>query len=174
MHAVERQELSEPQLENVPELLSIPNTPLRACANQYFNAIESFHLAVSVSMPALIASIARLEPNNMDAANQVALSECIDRSIQEPLSQRQLFVDISELVQRDVGTGMRQMRSILQEWLLGPPQGYRVEPVYATTSQLGYFYATKFTLNFLDCLNFSMVNDPITYNAGDVFLGLDF
>jgi glycosyltransferase involved in cell wall biosynthesis len=147
----------------------------RTCADQYFDAIESFHCKATGSLSVLISSIARLEPNNSDAATWATLSECIDLSMQGPLSQRQLFVDISELVQRDVGTGIqRVVRSILKEWLLNPPQGYRVEPVYATTSQPGYFYARKFTLNFLDCLNLSMADDPITYYAGDVFLGLDF
>lgn len=146
----------------------------RICADQYYAAIEHFHRAAAGSISALISSIACLKSNNADATSWAVLSECIDRSIQEPLSPRQLFVDISELVQRDVDIGIQRIvRSILREWLLDPPQGYLVEPVYATISQLGYRYARNFTFGFLDCSTSLMVDEPITYHVGDVFLGLN-
>lgn len=89
---------------------------------------------------------------------------------------RQIFVDISELVQRDVGSGIqRVVRSILKEWLHCPPIGYRVEPVYATLTE-GYRYARRFTQRFFDCFNEitdELEDTPIEYMQGDIFFVLD-
>jgi len=87
--------------------------------------------------------------------------------------RRQLLVDISELVQCDARTGIqRVVRNILKEWLLNPPEGYRVEPVYATVDR-PYCYARSFTAKFLGIAENILPDDPIDYAAGDVFLALD-
>ncbi|AXK64698.1 glycosyltransferase family 1 protein [Burkholderia sp. IDO3] len=86
---------------------------------------------------------------------------------------RQLLVDISELVQRDARSGIqRVVRSILREWVLQPPVGYRIEPVYATADQ-PYRYARTYMARFLGKEDDSLTDDPIEYGPGDVFLGLD-
>ncbi|MFB8831473.1 hypothetical protein ACE0DR_24635 [Azotobacter sp. CWF10] len=85
-----------------------------------------------------------------------------------------MFIDISGLLQRDAKSGIqRVVCNILLEWLLNPPQGYRVEPVYASTDRPGYRYARQFTLRLLQCPDNVLHDEPITYHAGDVFLGLD-
>lgn len=92
--------------------------------------------------------------------------------------RRQLLVDISELAVRDAKSGIqRVVRSILQEWLLHPPQGYRVEPVYARAGH-PYRYARTFVARFLGPTSAAsadpdVVDDPIDFAPGDVFLGLD-
>ena len=87
--------------------------------------------------------------------------------------RRQLLVDISELVQRDARTGIqRVVRSVLKEWLLNPPEGYRVEPVYATVEQ-GYRYAKHFTARFQGESEGEHPDEPIEYAPRDVFFGLD-
>ncbi len=92
---------------------------------------------------------------------------------QENHPRRQLLVDISELAQRDVKTGIqRVVRSILKEWLNHPPEGYRVEPVYATMEK-GYRYARSFTHSFLGYPGNAMEDEPIDYAPGDIFFGLD-
>ena len=101
------------------------------------------------------------------------MAEAIALSIPPRLASRQLLVDVSELVQRDSKSGIqRVVRSILSELLKHPPEGYRVEPVYATTDQ-GYRYARRFTLRFLGCPESILIDDPIEFRAGDLFLGLD-
>lgn len=88
--------------------------------------------------------------------------------------RRQLLVDISELVQRDVHTGIqRVVRNVLKEWLHNPPEGYRVEPVYATVDQ-PYRYARQFTARFLDIPSEILTDEPIDVAPGDVFFALDF
>ncbi len=93
--------------------------------------------------------------------------------IEQNYSRRQLLVDVSELAQRDAKTGIqRVVRGILKEWLLNPPEGYRVEPVYATVEQ-GYRYARQFMQRFIGTNQESATDDLIDYAPGDIFFGLD-
>jgi glycosyltransferase involved in cell wall biosynthesis len=87
--------------------------------------------------------------------------------------RRQLLVDISELVQRDAKTGIqRVVRNVLREWLSNPPEGWRIEPVYATVEQ-PYRYAREFTAQFLGSVIDDVIDEPVDYAPGDVFFGLD-
>ena len=93
--------------------------------------------------------------------------------LQNNYSRRQLLVDVSELVQRDAKSGIqRVVRNILKEWLNNPPDGYRVEPVYATVNQ-GYRYAHRFMHGFLGCPDETPQDEFIEYAPGDIFIGLD-
>lgn len=85
-----------------------------------------------------------------------------------------LYVDISELVNRDARTGIqRVVRSILLELLNCPPEGYQVVPVYAKTDVLGYRSAKRFVAQ-LRGETLPAREDPfIAPMAGDIFLGLD-
>ncbi len=87
--------------------------------------------------------------------------------------QRQLFVDVSELVRTDAGSGIqRVVRSVLAELLASPPSGMRVEPVYADGSG-EYRHARQFVARLL-ALPFTPQSDAAIETApGDVFLGLD-
>ena len=88
--------------------------------------------------------------------------------------RRQLLVDISELAQRDARTGIqRVVRSVLKEWLENPPDGFRVEPVYATLAQ-PYRYARNFAAQFTGAPSGALQDDPIDFSPGDIFFALDF
>jgi glycosyltransferase involved in cell wall biosynthesis len=88
-------------------------------------------------------------------------------------ARRQLLVDISELMQRDAKTGIqRVVRNILKQWLTNPPEGFRIEPVYATID-MGYCYARSFTASFMSLPKPAMADEPIEFTHGDVFFGLD-
>lgn len=96
-----------------------------------------------------------------------------DALVGQSYPRKQLLVDISELVQRDAKSGIqRVVRSILKEWLANPPEGYRVEPVYATVDQ-GYRYARHFAANFMKLPHAGLANEPIDFAPGDIFFGLD-
>jgi glycosyltransferase involved in cell wall biosynthesis len=87
---------------------------------------------------------------------------------------KQLFVDVSELVQKDVGTGIqRVVRSLFRVLAVKPPPGFRVEPVYGTPESACYFYARKFINNFFSHQKKYLNDEPIEYSPGDIFLGLD-
>ncbi|PNI00924.1 glycosyltransferase family 4 protein [Vibrio diazotrophicus] len=89
--------------------------------------------------------------------------------------QKQLLVDVSELVKRDAKTGIqRVVREILKHWLSNPPSGYQVVPVYATTDALGYRYAHNFLNQFLQLHQTREIEDTfVDVWQGDMFVGLD-
>jgi glycosyltransferase involved in cell wall biosynthesis len=124
---------------------------------------------------ALIQSIGQLKPSMSDdelmrCASMIALNH-------PPARQKRLFVDISELVRHDAATGVQRVtRSILYQLLINPPTDYLVEPVYATTTELGYRRANKFSSKFLGAdlgQRFNQADEIIESIPGDIFLGLD-
>jgi glycosyltransferase involved in cell wall biosynthesis len=144
----------------------------RSCAAQYHEAIERFSMTAASGASALTSAIAGLECA-LEERDLTDIALAIAQSFPRAFRPRQLLVDISELVQRDLKSGIqRVVRSILKECLNHPPTGYRIEPVYATVDR-GYRYARRFTLNFLGCPDEALSDDPIEYASGDVFLGLD-
>lgn len=145
----------------------------RRCADQYYAAIEECFQNSVTDIHSLTNAISRQDCAPADNESLLSLAEKIALSVSLRLTSRQLLVDVSELVQRDSKSGIqRVVRSILRELLLHPPEGLRIEPVYATTEH-GYRYARRFTLGFLDCPVDILSDELIEYRAGDVFLGLD-
>jgi hypothetical protein len=140
----------------------------RACATQYFDAIESFYQDAEMDINSLTRAISKVEPLPTDLGDLIPLAEALAKSITTRFSSRQLLVDISGLVS---SSDQHEARSILQEWLNNPPEGLRIEPVYATAEQ-GYRYARHFTLDFLDCPIDGLIDEPVEYSSGDIFLGL--
>lgn len=144
----------------------------RVCAEQYAEAIERFYRIADAGLPALPNAIAKIHGLPSDA-ELMHMAVTMAMNFPPPIRCRQLLVDISELVQRDVKTGIqRVVRSILLEWLNNPPADYRVEPVYATVDK-GYRYARRFTSHLLGCPEGVLGDDPVDLRTGDVFLVLD-
>jgi len=145
----------------------------RSCALQYFQAIEHHYKETKNLKEGLIGSIAKLEGHPADEA-WIALAKSISQN-HPPLVKKQLLIDISELVQRDARSGIqRVVRSILLELLANPPDGYKIEPVYATANEEGYRYARQYTLRFLKCPDQALVDETVEVFNGDIFFGLDF
>lgn len=100
----------------------------------------------------------------------------ITNTIKYKSKYKNLFIDISELFQRDAATGIQRVtRSLLLELLKNPPADYRVQPVYATPDHSGYYYANSYIKkNKLSNLElYSKPDHLIDYHSGDTFLGLD-
>jgi len=145
----------------------------RSCAEQYGEAIERFYRTAGSGLRELPCAIAGISGRSPDEADIIRLVDAIGQSIPPRIRGRQLLVDISELIQRDGRTGIqRVVRSILKEWLINPPAGWRVQPVYATMDR-GYQYARRFSLGFLGCPDEALQDEPVEYAPGDVFFGLD-
>ncbi|HEY8555421.1 MAG TPA: glycosyltransferase family 1 protein, partial [Burkholderiales bacterium] len=107
---------------------------------------------------------------------RLALAQALACSFPPPDRVPRLFVDVSELEQRDAGTGCQRVtRSVLLELLRNPPAGFRVEPVYATVDSFGYRYARR-VLGRLEGRSVGGEAEavPIDYCPGDVFFGLDY
>lgn len=144
----------------------------RSCAAQYRSAVERFYRQVELGWRGLPSAIADLN-DDPGEDNLVELAENIAKTFPSKPRRKQLLVDVSELIQRDVGTGIqRVVRNVLRELLLLPPEGYRVEPVYATETR-GYYYARRFTLDLLEISNDFLVDDPIEFASGDILFALD-
>jgi len=91
----------------------------------------------------------------------------------QPCGLQQLLLDISAVARFDLKTGIeRVVRSILNELLINPPLGYRVEPV-CYNDLGGYSYARKFTLRSLGLDEQLLEDTPVQAAPGDLFLGAD-
>lgn len=118
----------------------------------------------------LLAKVSRLPGFDESQGDFAILQDCIAHA--RARSQRYLFVDVSELVQRDGRSGIqRVVRSLLQALFRHPPEGFRVMPVYATTDNLGYRYATDLWRQYHP--EPWIPEGLIDFCASDVFFGLD-
>ena len=126
-------------------------------ARRAIKAFEGFHAAAAT--PARTASVYNdlitrtaqiLGKKLFRRQAMLATAMAIAQNHPEPRAEKTLFVDVSELSQRDANTGVQRVtRSILKQLLEKPPAGYVVEPVYGTPERSGYRYAKKFTQDFL-------------------------
>jgi len=96
-----------------------------------------------------------------------SLQMALDSTFQRPM-QRQLLIDVSALVLIDLKTGIqRVIRSIVKTLIDNPPDGFRIEPVYAA-SDAPYRYARKFTLNSIGCTDDILVDDLVEIRPNDI------
>ncbi|PCJ38191.1 MAG: glycosyl transferase family 1 [Cellvibrionales bacterium] len=116
--------------------------------------------------------LAKVIPADISEQNLVKLAFAI--GLNHPQTgKKQLLIDVSQLVQTDAKTGVqRVVRGLLKELLACSNNRLQVEPVYATTDE-GYRYARHFNSKFMDDYHGPLTDEPIEYQNGDVFLGLD-
>lgn len=141
------------------------------CAESYFQTIEQIYSRAEERLPGLLHELAELP---LQKSELLSLSNDLARNFPPIPRLRQLLIDVSGLVQCDVKTGVQVgVRAILKEWLLNPPSGFKIEPVYATIEHKGYRYAREFTCRFLDIPSDWVFDDPVECWEGDFFIGLD-
>ncbi|MGJ7504321.1 glycosyltransferase [Variovorax sp. ZT5P49] len=157
--------------EKGQQLISTTHAPAD-CARQYAHAIELFASRAEYTRAGLIRSIGADASLSDESLAKAARS--IARALPMPAAKRQFFVDVSELVQHDWQSGIQRLvRSLLRSLFDSPPEGYRIEPVYALKGEPGYNYARKFSLRFLGCSPQGLDDAPIDARDGDIFVGLD-
>jgi|GEM_PF-3083454 len=138
-----------------------------------FEAIESCRKNDSTTVSSCLKEIRSLVKDMSDEDLQ-KLVMGVDRSLNRSRKQKQLFYDISVVAHNDERTGIqRVVRAILLEWLINPPDGYRIEPVYATEWSDGYYYARDFTFKYLDYDTVPISDEPISFGEGDLFVSID-
>jgi len=143
------------------------------CGRQYIEAIEQFSRCGGYERNPLIANLAKIAPN-LESTEKKLIASAIAANFPAPRPARQLLLDVSSMVYQDLHTGIqRVVKSLLRALIESPPEGYRVEPVYGDSQQLGYRYARRYTLKFLGCPDDTLDDAPISYAAGDQFIGLD-
>jgi glycosyltransferase involved in cell wall biosynthesis/ADP-heptose:LPS heptosyltransferase len=125
-------------------------------------------------MAELIAGIERARISS-DGLDRLALARSIARSIPPSWSRRRLFVDISELAQRDAKTGIQRVtRNYLRQIAARTFKNYEVIPVRAFPDRVGYFHAHDVAGRLLGKSRPGAESGlPIEYYAGDIFFGLD-
>lgn len=102
------------------------------------------------------------------------IAQCIGSSIAKTNRTPHLFVDISELIQRDAGTGVQRVtRSILDVLMEAEMPGFRVTPVYATLAKRGYRFAGDRIRKLGLTADGKQEGELIDVRQGDVFIGLD-
>jgi len=124
---------------------------------------------------ALSSLLDKLKTNEVPiAGSPAALAKIVGSNFPPANRRRQLLVDVSELFQKDAGTGIqRVVRSIVLEWLMLHPDEWAVEPVYATMDRDGYRYARSLKEHLFGLRGASSDEDWVEAFAGDVFIGLD-
>lgn len=146
----------------------------RLVAAAFFAAIEDFAATSRrAHYRALLPALAKeLEANPASCPDLPATTAvCLAHNLRDGMP-RQLLVDVSNLVREDLRTGIERVtRAILLQLLLNPPPGFRIEPVYADNGQ--YRYARRFSQQLLGISAPFLVDLPIDFRQGDLFLGLD-
>jgi glycosyltransferase involved in cell wall biosynthesis len=148
----------------------------RVCAEQYFSSIEDFYRRTTPFSSNIADAIASVEPIPSGDTAWQSLSEAIAQNIPIKPLVRQLLVDVSNLAVNGPDDGAHvEARNILAHWLVNPPQGIRVEPVYANSENegLSYRYARRFALRLIGCPENVLDDDVVEFHQGDVFLALD-
>lgn len=148
------------------------NNP-RRCAADYARVIEAAYARADIGQAGLERELAESE-TDLSENDWFNVVQAMGRNAPPSLRRKRLLVDISELVQRDWGSGIqRVVRSILKHWLSNPPKDYIVEPVYAVLNEPAYRYARQFTSRMLDIEPSWCEDDLVEPVAGDIFVGLD-
>jgi glycosyltransferase involved in cell wall biosynthesis len=158
--------------ERAREVIHTYHQP-RRCAEQYAQAIERFYQKASVSLPVLVGAIARVEPS-LPAEDMLRIATILTKNLPPLPRRKQLLLDISELVQRKPKSDIqRVVRALLLEFLRNQPEGWAVEPVFATNDFQGYRYARCFTSRFLEVDDSWAEDEMVECWLGDIFVGLD-
>ncbi|EWY36067.1 hypothetical protein N825_30130 [Skermanella stibiiresistens SB22] len=107
------------------------------------------------------------------AADWEAILRCAAENQPTGNGTRQLMIDVSELVQRDAGTGIQRVtKNIVMKCLENPPPGFKIEPVYDDGGGT-LRYAHRLAAKLIGLSDLGLGDDPVDLNAGDIFLGVD-
>jgi glycosyltransferase involved in cell wall biosynthesis len=133
-------------------------------------------------------AIEHFAQHGADAAYRTAVAACAPHAAESelpalaaaiafnraPSAPRQLLVDVSALIQKDLRTGIqRVVRSVLLSMIAEPPPGYRIEPVFTVGNGQPYHYARRYGLDLVGAAGLALEDAPVDLRPGDIFFGLD-
>ena len=163
---------------------NIGNYTWQNVARRFFKVIENKHASVSQSPPGLLnqASIGirfftKLKATQIgeeESDEQLAwISSNLERCKNIRKSTPRVFIDISELIQKDVRTGVQRVtRAVLQGLMDRKDDLFQCIPVYANQEAAGYRYANEYSQKIFG-KKFACGDVGISAEVGDIFLGLD-
>jgi len=162
---------------NAAHILSRQHNP-KACAGQYFSAIESSYSLANVELKPLIKDLAHLVDFDGSERDLMLLTQTVLRNRPTAVKQKLFLVDVSALAVLDLKTGIqRVVRAQLEVLFMSPPKGYRVEPVFLTDTgnRWHYRFARDWTKQFLELpANYFSTGDvPVAFSSGDILFCAD-
>jgi len=163
---------------------NIGNYTWQNVARRFFEVIENKHASVSQSPPSLLnqASIGirfftKLKATQIGeevSDEQLAwISSNLERCKNVRKSTPRVFIDISELIQKDIRTGVQRVtRAVLHGLMERKDDLFQCIPVYANQEAAGYRYANEYSQKIFG-KKFACGDVGISAEVGDIFLGLD-
>jgi glycosyltransferase involved in cell wall biosynthesis len=144
-------------------------------AERYRAVLDQVWIEAPRAMPALVRAVAAQLPGDEQSLQQMA--HCLSFAPQRYPQPRQLLVDVTNIVQNDLRTGIeRVVRMQLLELLRHPASGYRVEPVYLSNQggRIHYRYARQYACELLGIDAVSHGDPALDINPGDVYYAPDY
>jgi glycosyltransferase involved in cell wall biosynthesis len=140
----------------------------------YFSGVEANDLAAAVRVwLGLKEKNSAPDSRSLLCINWRESTELVKTVLVQNTPQKQLFLDISTLIEEDAHTGIqRVVKNIIKLWLQNPPAGYDVKLVYAT-NDFTYKYANNFTSGLESEFQGENIDSFIEPSPGDLFFGLD-
>ncbi|WP_418124279.1 glycosyltransferase family 4 protein [Variovorax sp. 160MFSha2.1] len=128
-----------------------------------------------------VTNVVRLAGDRLSTDDLLLVSQSLatNAALDARSASRQLLVDISEVLKSDGKSGVqRVVHGVLRSLIASPPPGFRIEPIYSGTEDIGFRYARRFVKNNyagadLKTSAAGLADDVIEAGPGDVFLGLD-
>ena len=147
-----------------------------AVAAAYQQSIESLYACRQGIEQQAIRSIASRTHQNLLWDSRIAASIAGSFKAQPQERQRQLLVDVTQIAQHDLKTGIqRVVRAIVLEWIRSFDDSVRIEPVYLSTEGgiWHYRYARDWSFALLGYPSPGLHDEAIEVAAGDQMLLLD-
>ena len=142
-----------------------------ACAVQYAEIIENIYRNAKQQSLGLLHHWAEHPPVGI---NEAILAKMLAVNFPPRPRLRQMLIDVSTLVKDDIRTGTQKVTcAILLEYLLNPPNGWVVEPVYIESGFPNYRYAKCFVSRLLGISDDWATDSSVDAWDGDIFLGID-
>ena len=142
----------------------------------YYDTIEKIYKNENSRLNKLIKDRACAYERNKTSEIQAGkVATCLALNFPQSPRKKVIFLDISQLVQGNVGTGVQRVVTMILKEALNQSklsENIRIEPVYAPNDR-GYKYARNYTASFIGHPTSLLTDEPIDYNSGDIFLGLD-
>lgn len=119
-----------------------------------------------------VQTLGRREGMTLDQADIAALSASIEAAT-PPLHLPRLLLDVTNIANHDLRTGIERVtRNLCEVLLKAPPDGYRVELVRSQGGQL--HFARAYAAERLGCPHSLGEDEPLTDHPGDIYLSLEW
>lgn len=129
--------------------LDIHHSP-KKCASLYEQAIEACYSQERYSAESLAKQMAAIGTHNVSKEKLVQAAVAIERSVLPAIRQSRLFIDITQIMQRE--NKSRYMRAIalaVSDLVTKDMLAYRIELVYFDPARSCYLHASRFCLKHL-------------------------